>query len=292
MVTDNQGLVADLNKYRSKTDRINKMICRISRMALEKDIVLRAAWRPRENGLLVAADIIARSYLWSETFPAVGQVSGGSTYARAPRSPQRPTEQASAFLREGRRLRAAAIGPETRDRYELAYEQYKSMIWTLTRLQGDTARLGAGQRMPFPDRRLLIEFCGFISKTTVSASTLKSKLAGLRHAVMARTDRDPLADHETRLVVSQTVKGFERENSVNKRKTRLPVTPELLRRMAAVSQHRSGLGTDELRTFHAVAAIGLFCGLRLGELLPRSKGNWDPEQLPILEDVSFRTGPE
>lgn len=62
LVTDNQGLAFDLQNYRSKTPSVNRLICRLSRLALKWGIVLRATWMPRESGLIRAADHLSHAH--------------------------------------------------------------------------------------------------------------------------------------------------------------------------------------------------------------------------------------
>lgn len=194
----------------------------------------------------------------------------------------------SNFLREGRRLRLEAVSSETRSRYSKAFRAYEEMVWSLRVQEPGSTRLGHGHSMPFPEERLLTEFCGFISLSGLAAGTLRAKLDGLRFMVAFKTDRDPFADPGVRLVVANAVKGLERRFAIRPKRARLPITPVLLARMRAVEI--VALASEDLRlTFRAVAALALYCGLRLGELLPASVTAWDPARQPVQDDIDFHT---
>ena len=135
---------------------------------------------------------------------------------------------------------------------------------------------------PFPaTERILLSFVAFLFKEGLSAGTVKLYLAAVRHAQITLGLGDPRIANMPKL--EYVMKGLRRATSTRGKRTRLPITPTVLRKLKA-SWERLPCREDAVMLW-AVACFCFFGFLRLGEVVVPSDSLYDPEIHLSFEDV-------
>ena len=106
----------------------------------------------------------------------------------------------------------------------------------------------------------------------LSAATMKSYLAAVRHAQIALGLGDPVMVRMPQL--QYVLKGARRRLSGRQKQTRLPITPEILRQLKRTwEQHPS---KADARMLWAAATLCFFAFLRMGEAVAPSDSGFYP----------------
>ena len=113
-------------------------------------------------------------------------------------------------------------------------------------------------------------FVAYLFKKGLSAATVKSYLAAVRHSQIARGLRNPHINKMPRL--EYIVKGLKRKAINSNARPRLPMTPEILKVMKEVWQIDSDC--NKARMLWAAAYTCFFGFLRSGEVVVPSDSEY------------------
>ena len=140
----------------------------------------------------------------------------------------------------------------------------------------------AAALQPFPvTEQMLLAFVAFLFKEGLAAGTVKLYLAAARHAQIALGLGDPRIASMPKL--EYVMKGFRRATSTRGKRTRLPITPTVLRKLKA-SWEKLPCHEDAVMLW-AASYFCFFGFLRLGEVVVPSDSLYDPEVHLNFEDV-------
>ena len=127
---------------------------------------------------------------------------------------------------------------------------------------------------------ILSRFVAFLYTERLTGATVKNYLSAVRHAQIALGLGDP--DMSKMPQLEYVVKGLKRNTSTIKR-TRLPITPDILRRLKGIWQSWQNQ-RDASMLWAAVTMC--FCGfLRSGEVVVPSQTTYDPASHLSFGDV-------
>ena len=143
---------------------------------------------------------------------------------------------------------------------------------------------------PFPvNESILCYFVACLGQQGLSAATIKTYLSGVRQMQIAAGHPEPRIQLFPRL--RQVIRGVELTRSVrgNQMRTRLPITPSILRKLRGSWW---GQGSQSTRSAYdrsllwAVALTAFFGFCRSGELTVPREGDYDPSVHLSLRDVA------
>ena len=135
---------------------------------------------------------------------------------------------------------------------------------------------------PYPvSERGLSAFVAFLYQQGLSAATMKYYLAAVRYAQIVIGLGDPVMTSMPQL--QYVLKGARRNLAGRPRRTRLPITPEILRLLQA-SWERLPSRADAVMLW-AASTLCFFAFLRMGEAVVPSDGGFDPRLHLAYGDV-------
>ena len=126
----------------------------------------------------------------------------------------------------------------------------------------------------------LMRFAAYLYTQKLAHGTIKSYLAAVRYDQICLGLGDPNIHQITQL--EYVMKGIKRSTAESTR-TRLPVTPQMLREMKRVWQGRGKQHDNKL--LWAASCLCFFGFLRSGEVVMPSEGDYDPEVHLCYQDV-------
>lgn len=144
----------------------------------------------------------------------------------------------------------------------------------------------ANKFSPLPASELILcRFVSFLANEKLCHSTIKSYLSGVRHLHIAEGFGDPKISDMSKL--EQVLKGVKstRAKGLN-RLVRMPMTPDLLRKLKGVWEREEEGQRGDGRMLWAAAALCFFAFLRSGELTVPSDTAYDEGAHLSFQDVA------
>ena len=133
--------------------------------------------------------------------------------------------------------------------------------------------------------QLLCRFCTILANKGSSHSTIKVYLSAVRQLHVQRSQCMPTISAMPRLCqVLRGIKMVQASTGKAAQHQRLPVTPEILRRIKTAWENQ-GLDIDKIMLW-AAFTIGFFCFMRSGELGVSNDGTFDPSRDLTANDIS------
>jgi len=139
---------------------------------------------------------------------------------------------------------------------------------------------------PYPaTEQLLSKFVAFMFRERLSASTMKSYLAAVHHAQIAIGLGDPVMVRMPQL--QYVLKGARRQLAGRPKRTRLPITPEILCRLRSTWEGHP-TRADAVMLW-AAATLCFFAFLRMGEAVVPSDTGFDERYHLTYGDVRINS---
>ena len=133
--------------------------------------------------------------------------------------------------------------------------------------------------------QLLCRFCTILANKGSSHSTIKVYLSAVRQLHVQRSQCMPTISAMPRLCqVLRGIKMVQASTGKAAQHQRLPVTPEILRRIKTAWENQ-GLDIDKIMLW-AAFTICFFCFMRSGELGVSNDGTFDPSRDLTANDIS------
>ena len=145
-----------------------------------------------------------------------------------------------------------------------------------------------GQTVSFPlNQNHICLFVGWLHKRKLASSTISSYLAGLRQLHLTAGLTPPIIRSD---LVKQILSGKIHHETISPscRKTRLPVTPTILR-LLKLAIAKDSLSKHDARLFWLVCSLAFHGAFRMGELLTRSPTTFDPNFCLLNQQVSINS---
>ncbi len=168
----------------------------------------------------------------------------------------------------------AALAPRTQLTYSSAYRRYMQFC-------------SSHHYTPFPlCEPVLCQYAVFLAGGKLKAQSIKSYLSAVRYYQILNGFTDPFASGMYRLeYVLKGIKAEQARSGAARHRTRLPVTPHILRKIREVLEAESGKA-DNIMLWAAVCTC-FFGFLRSGEICVASWESYDPGAHLSFGDVTL-----